>query len=133
MSPSRALQTFAKTLKVPDALSELDRWGQWRRERVGDCETKIPYSITGRKASSTDLTAWGTFEDACAALQADPQRYSGLGFVFAKSDGLAGIDLDDALDAAGTVKAWARGIVERFSDCYMEISPSGSGVKIWAR
>src|SRR5439155_18697623 len=29
--------------------------------------------------------------------------------------------------------AWARGIVERFSDTYMEISPSGKGLKIWAR
>jgi len=53
--------------------------------------------------------------------------------VFSTQDGLAGIDLDDALDEQGDVKAWARGIVERFGDTYMEISPSGQGLKIWVR
>jgi hypothetical protein len=53
--------------------------------------------------------------------------------VFSKDDGLAGIDLDDSLDEQGYVKPWARGIVERFADTYMEISPSGQGLKIWAR
>jgi hypothetical protein len=31
------------------------------------------------------------------------------------------------------IKPWARGLIERFYDTYMEISPSGTGVKIWAR
>ena len=53
--------------------------------------------------------------------------------MFSTQDGLAGIDLDDALDEQGDVKAWARGIVERFGDTYMEISPSGQGLKIWVR
>jgi len=39
----------------------------------------------------------------------------------------------DSLDDEGKVKPWAQGIVERFSDSYMEISPSGRGLKIWAR
>ena len=41
--------------------------------------------------------------------------------------------LDDALDEQGDLKDWARGIVGKFSDTYMEISPSGRGLKIWAR
>src|SRR6202023_3240607 len=61
------------------------------------------------------------------------QQYVGLGFVFSKEDALAGIDLDDSLDDEGDVKAWARGMVERFGDTYIEISPSGQGLKIWAR
>jgi hypothetical protein len=32
-----------------------------------------------------------------------------------------------------TSSLWARGIVERFSDTYMEVSPSGEGLKIWVR
>ena len=59
--------------------------------------------------------------------------YAGPGFVFSADDPFCGIDLDDCLDAEGTLKPWARGIVERFSDTYMEISPSGSGLKIWVR
>ena len=52
---------------------------------------------------------------------------------FSKSDSLAGVDLDDSLDEQGDVKVWARGIVERFGDTYMETSPSGQGLKIWTR
>lgn len=42
-------------------------------------------------------------------------------------------DLDDCLDLEGNLKLWARGVVERFSDSYIEISPSGHGLKIWLR
>jgi hypothetical protein len=53
--------------------------------------------------------------------------------VFSVTDPFCGIDLDDCLDAEGNVKPWARRIVERFGDTYMEISPSGCGLKIWIR
>jgi Primase C terminal 1 (PriCT-1) len=56
-----------------------------------------------------------------------------LAFAFFAADGFVGVDLDDSLGAEGIVKAWARGIVERFSDTYMEISPSCRGIKIWVR
>ena len=52
--------------------------------------------------------------------------------MFSKEDTLAGLDLDDSLDAHGDVKPWARPIVERFGDTYTELSPSGQGLKIWA-
>ena len=50
-----------------------------------------------------------------------------------QDDSLAGIDLDDCLDEHDGVKPWACGVVERFADTYMEISPSGGGLKVWAR
>lgn len=53
--------------------------------------------------------------------------------MFSKEDSFAGIDLDDSLDKDGKVKPWAVGIVERFSDKYMEVSPSEQGLKIWSR
>jgi hypothetical protein len=127
------LTSTRATLRVPKDLEELDQWLLWRREQVGKRETKVPYSIQGRKASSTDPRAWTSFELAQKAWRASPRMYAGLGFVFVKSGGLVGIDLDDCLDSDGDVKVWARGTVERFSDSYMEISPSGSGLKIWAR
>jgi hypothetical protein len=54
-------------------------------------------------------------------------------FVFSPGDPYFGIDLDDCIDDAGTLKPWAQEIVERFFDTYAEISPSGSGIKIWAK
>ena len=66
-------------------------------------------------------------------MSADKGRYSWFAFLFAKGDGFVGIDLDDVLDQEQKVKPWGRGIVERFADTYMEVSPSGVGLKIWAR
>jgi hypothetical protein len=118
---------------LPDDLTELDRWGLWRMERVNGREAKIPFSTRGHRSSTSDSAQWGPYEDAAQVLKANRQRYRGLGFLFVQEDGLVGIDLDDVLDEHQRVKEWARGVVERFSDTYMEISPSGSGLKIWAR
>jgi primase-polymerase (primpol)-like protein len=122
-------------LPLPDDLTELDRWGLWRLETVGPRrEAKVPYSISGKRASTVDPRAWGTFEDAAAAFVSSPKgKYSGLGFLFVEADGIAGIDLDDVLEESGELKEWGRGIVGRFADTYTEISPSGTGLKIWAR
>ena len=121
-------------LTLPDDLVELDdRWGLWRLERISGREAKVPYSARGFRASTTDLTAWGSYDEALRAMTSQRNRYAGLGFLFVQGDGLVGIDLDDSLDGDQRVKEWAQGVVERFADTYMEISPSGAGLKIWAR
>ncbi|HEY7336255.1 MAG TPA: primase C-terminal domain-containing protein [Bryobacteraceae bacterium] len=138
----RAISEHSKrsspAISVPDDLTECDQWVLWRYERRNGTPTKVPYQAkcarTERKrASSTDPATWTTFEDALKIWLAEQNWYTGLGFVFSPGDPFCGIDLDDALDAQGNVKPWARGVVERFGDTYMEISPSGSGLKIWAR
>jgi hypothetical protein len=96
--------------------------------------TKVPYQVSGGKASSTNPATWDTFEAVYAAWQKHPKRWSGIGFVFCEIDPFAGIDLDNCLDDTNEMpKVWCRGLIERFSDTYMEISPSGLGVKIWCR
>ncbi len=123
----------AANLHIPDDLAERDQWILWRREKVAGRETKVPYSVQGYRASSTNPSNWAEFQMALNTWQRQPERYAGLGFVFAPEDPFVGIDLDDCLDAQGTLKNWAHGIVERFSDTYTEISPSGQGLKIWAK
>ena len=118
---------------VPDDLTELDQWLLWRYEERDGRQTKVPYQVSGRRADTTARRTWTNFEDALTAWRHDPQRYAGVGFVFSTEDRFAGIDLDDALNEQGDLEGWARGIVGRFSDTYMEISPSGRGLKIWAR
>src|SRR5690349_895111 len=117
--------------RVPDDLVERDQWVLWRYEGRNGKPTKVPYQATGKPADSTNPRTWAGFEDGLDAWSRHPGRYFGLGFVFSREDLFAGIDLDDSLDEQGEVKAWARGIVERFSDTYMEISPSCQGLKIW--
>lgn len=120
-------------ISVPDDLRERDQWVLWRYEDRGGRATKVPFQVDGRRASSTDPKTWTSFETAINEWKRAPKRYAGLGFVFSSCDPFCGIDLDDALDQARRPKPWAQGIVERFSDTYMEISPSGSGIKIWVR
>ena len=120
-------------LRVPDDLTEHDQWVLWRFEARKGKSTKVPYQASGKPADTTNRSTWTTFDEAQSAWRRNRQRYAGLGFVFSTDDSFAGIDLDDSLDEQGDLKDWARGIVERFSDTYMEISPSSRGLKIWAR
>jgi hypothetical protein len=121
-------------IRVPASLAELDQWIVWRYEARDDSKpTKVPYQPNGRHASSTDPTTWWSCEDALGALREDRGRWQGIGFVFSASDQLFGIDLDQCLDAAGKLKPWAQPIIERFFDTYAEVSPSGRGIKLWAK
>jgi primase-polymerase (primpol)-like protein len=87
----------------------------------------------GFRASATNRDHWSTFGNAVAAA-ARPGFADGLGFVFAAQDPYTGIDLDNVYQSDADEGAeWAHGILERFSDCYLEESPSGKGVKIWTR
>lgn len=116
-------------MKIPADLTELDQWVLWKRERV----TKVPYRIDGRRASTTNPADWSEYELVALRFQVEPQ-YAGIGFVFHESDPFVGIDLDDALeDTTGNPKACIRSMVERFGDTYVEVSPSGLGLKIWCR
>ena len=117
--------------KIPDDLAECDRWILWRRETSNGREAKVPYSVQGHRASSTNPPDWTQFQNALLSWRRNPQRYAGLGFVLCADDPFVGIDLDDCLEQDGTLSAWANGVVERFSDTYTEISPSSRGLKIW--
>ena len=121
------------TIHIPDSLTELDQWIVWRYEQRDGKPTKVPYQINGRLASSTDPNTWCSFDEALKTWQQHPNHWSGIGFVFAATDRFFGIDLDQCLDAAGKLKPWAQPIMERFFDSYAEISPSGRGIKIWAK
>ena len=121
------------TIRVPDSLAELDQWIVWRYEQRDGKTTKVPYQINGSLAGSTDPKTWCSFDEALKTWQQDPRRWSGIGFVFSAIGPFFGIDLDHCLDADGKVKRWAQPIMERFFDSYAEISPSGLGIKIWAK
>lgn len=114
---------------LPEELTNLAHWVAWREElRPGsNKKTKVPYCLaTGQHASSTKPADWSQFPDVEI-----PDAYAGLGFVFTKSAGFTGIDLDDCL-IDGSIKPWAAEILQLLPS-YSEISPSGNGIKIWTR
>lgn len=113
----------------PAELIELDQWLVWRLETRKGKPTKVPYTVAGTLASSTDPTTWATFEQATQAyLDAE---YSGVGFVFSEADPYCGTDLDKCI-AAGAMEpqraAWMRQL-----GSYSERSPSGKGAHVFAR
>jgi hypothetical protein len=118
---------------MPDDLKERDQWVLWRYELRGGKWTKVPYQPDGQKASSTDPTTWSSFEEVCQAYELHPELFDGIGFAFAADDPFIGGDLDNCIDETGALKPWARPIVERFADTYIEQSPSAKGLKIFAK
>jgi len=115
---------------IPDELKLRPQWVNWRLEKRGGNLTKVPYTpVTERKASSTDLMTWGTFEEAIEVLD----RYDGVGFVFSSGDPYTGIDLDNCVEQeTGEIKQWALEII-RYFDSYTELSVTGTGVHIIVR
>jgi len=127
---------------IPEQLTERPQWVCWRLEQRDGKLTKVPYTPgTERRASSTDLMTWGTFDEALAAYEfgraipvVEESRqpyYDGIGFVFSSADPFVGIDLDKCRDPEdGEITAWAQKILDRVKQGYIEASPSGAGVHI---
>lgn len=99
---------------------------------------KVPYNPrTLKMASVTNPKVWGTLADA---QQASERLLvggikGGTGIILGPLPGsakahLCGIDLDSCLDDQGKPIGWAKKVVERFAS-YTEISPSGSGLKVF--
>lgn len=113
----------------------LPSWVLWRLEQRQGRATKVPYRPdgSGRKASATDASTWGSFDTASARLEAETGRYSGLGFVIQEGSGLVFIDIDHCISADGALSDFAAGILEWFPSTYAEVSQSGSGLHIFCR
>lgn len=122
-----------RTNCIPDSLKSLPQWVAWRTtSRNGtDKPTKIPFSPNGDGfAKANDPATWDTFAAALAAF--DRGNFDGVGFEFAETDPYCGVDLDGCRNPeTGEVAAWAKEIILELST-YAEVSPSLTGVKLFA-
>jgi hypothetical protein len=121
-----------------DCLADTPRWVAWRNEcrngaRPNDKPTKVPFSPTGGKAKADAPATWGTraaAEERAARLIDGQGGGIGINLGDLGADTyLGGIDLDSCLDG-GICADWARGICD-VAQTYAEISPSGSGLKLF--
>lgn len=118
---------------IPEALKALPQWVAWRYERRDGEWTKPPISPhTGWRASSTKPATWGTFNQALAFYHEHHGKgIDGIGFVFSAADPFAGVDLDDCRDpSTGILAEWAQAEIAALNS-YAEVSPSGTGVKLF--
>jgi len=84
---------------------------------------KVPRTVQGRSASSTDARTWSTYDAAAASRVGE-----GVGFVL--GGGIGCIDLDHCL-IDGELAPWAADIVAANPGTYVEISRSGEGLHLF--
>lgn len=119
---------------VPQDLRQLKRWVMWRyvsRRKPDGTQVwaKMPMTLDGRVASSTDEQTWSSYDDAVDTLIMG--GFDGIGVVL--GDGWHGIDLDDCRDpASGELTDLAQEFLHRVAG-YAEVSPSGTGLKLIGR
>ena len=114
---------------VPQSMIDSRRWIGWMRKDG----RKIPFPLGApRGVTYVDPRYWRTGPEAKALLRPGVM----LGFML--GDGWAGIDIDDCVtppedsSRQGLLSDFARATLDRFQS-FAEISPSGTGVKIYLR
>lgn len=116
------------------ALAELAQLDQWVIYQ--SATDKAPRRLNERAdkligASHSDPAHWVSYDNAIATAAA--LGAAGVGFVFSDYDPYTGIDLDGCRNKdTGAIEAWAQRIIDMCAS-YTEISPSGTGAKIFVR
>lgn len=127
------VQPFAGE-NIPASLKAAKRWAPWeavwnaKRQKMDKIphHTKAPfYGLSTARPEN-----WYTYEQALKALQENPAKFAGLGYVMTAPHGLVGVDLDDCVSAEKGIAPWAQQIVDDLQS-YTEISPSGNGLRVW--
>lgn len=105
---------------MPAELCRVPRWVVWKGPKVPYCAT-----ASNSTASVTEPNTWATFDQAQTAYEEG--GYSGVGFVLS-GDGIVGVDLDKCVHAGEPAPA-ALGLLDRVGCKYVELSPSGTGLR----
>jgi putative DNA primase/helicase len=122
-------------VSIPLQLRNLARWVLWMPLPQDDDPgvlTKSPFNcrFPSQRASSTQAATWSDFAAAAVAYEARQMNGAG-GLMVALGEGLAGVDIDDAIDSAtGLPTPEAQRIIDRLQS-YTEVSVSGTGVRIF--
>jgi len=121
--------------RPPSALQPLlarQQWAIWRLIWRDGNWTKPPFQAGNpdRHASSTDLSTWTSYAAACAAHQAG--HSDGITYILTDDEGLAAADVDHVRDPkSGSIADWAQQLLDQAINTYCELSPSGTGLRIW--
>jgi len=137
--------------RVPHELRDVPQWVLWMAvpEPDGKKPRKVPVYLSGKRwraAQANRATTWQSYAFCARAYteHAGEQititlggktvtgTLAGIGYVFAPDGGVLGIDLDNCRAPDGTLTPDAQRVVDSAAT-YAEVSPSGTGVKLWLR
>lgn len=123
---------------LPEPLRQLRRFLVYRDgPRRNGKITKVPYYANGRMRNGTldtpeDLGQLVTLQEVLDAFVLG--EYAGIGFALVAADQIGAFDLDACLDANGDLIPSHSGAAiatkARAAGAYIEVSPSGSGLRI---
>ncbi|GGX98490.1 bifunctional DNA primase/polymerase [Streptomyces fructofermentans] len=109
----------AETGGMPREMTTRARWVRYSAR-------KVPLTVHGRPASSTNPATWSDFP------RVHRSRVGvGPGYVLAKSDGIVCLDLDHVVRDDGTLVEWAAELLQLVPDTYVEVSCSGRGLHVF--
>lgn len=115
---------------VPTELQAVNSWCLWKLERKDGRQAKIPYQVSGRRASTVDPSTWSSLQTCYQTLRSG--SYNGIGLILSPAVNLTFIDLDGCL-IDGQPNEFARSVLQLFPNTYTEISQSGAGLHILVR
>lgn len=102
--------------KLPAEMRSRDRFVRYS-------SAKVPLTLAGKNASSTNAATWSSYRDAVASGVGE-----GIGFVL--GDGIGCIDLDHCI-TGGVIAEWAQRVLDDNPDTYVEVSRSGTGLHVF--
>ena len=117
---------------IPQFFKERNNWVGWRFKEVDGKQKKQPVDKAGYLISITDPRNFLTYRQVVDFYQ-QTSRWSGIGFALTPRDGLCCIDIDNAFTEGGALKTQAWLALKTIGATYVERSPSGNGLHIWAR
>ncbi len=119
---------------VPDELLD-GQWVNWTYVARDGKVTKVPHTPEGRPASHSDPSTWRSWREVFDNAETERWR-TGVGRVLSAADPYFMLDLDNCYDyELSLIKPWAQQWV-KFAEgygLYIEVSPSGTGIKIIGR
>lgn len=126
-----SLQVNKLVQNIPEELKDLKQWVCFDLviESLNSKPKKIPKNPhNGINASHSDPKTWGSFSEALESCKR--HNYPHIGFAFTKNDPYTGIDLDNCISDVGELNDFAKKILERFQNTYIEYSLSKKGLHI---
>jgi hypothetical protein len=120
----------------PAALAPLvaqTQWCVWKwTQKTNGSWQKPPFVATAqdRHASTIDPATWNDYATSLATVHA--KRADGLTYILTADDPFGAVDVDHCRNpATGTITGWAQQWLDQAIATYVEITPSGTGLRIW--
>ena len=127
---------------IPDELMQYRQWVNWKSvpRKEGEKPTKPPFMPSGKLARTDDPSTWSHFLTAKAAAS----QFDGVGYVLTREGETVAFDFDlcrcpafDGVDAglSGGLDMVLPEIADhvRRLNTYTEVSPSGKGIRAFAK